>query len=383
MSRNDAEGIKRVVFFCDFFNNVGGVECHNASLLRGLRERGIEVLVYIGEKPRLEYWNNVLDELGVEHYEPETYHADLRDDVIETGFIAEHAERINQWSPDVIYAHPFKKLAIAWLKNPNADSSIPIVANEYTTPGEHTAHWFSADTSRYIGRASSIIVNCQVVEDGVRAHHGYGGTIHHIPHLLPPAPAEASFSQQQSHLSAGCISRLSPEKGIDFLIGGWKQVHSRFPAATLHIYGHGDALEHLRSLRDSLGLSEVIFFEGVFAPHGGIDQVAARHDIFVQPSIFEGLPTSVVELMMRGQAVIGTNVGGIPEILNNSNGRLIEPASTSALADSIIELFGAPDRVAALGRAARRDVRAQHGYEEVLSRIVAVLDEARSSSLRA
>jgi glycosyltransferase involved in cell wall biosynthesis len=81
--------------------------------------------------------------------------------------------------------------------------------------------------------------------------------------------------------------------------------------------------------------------------------------------------------------VIGTNVGGIPEILNNANGRLIEPASTSALADSIIELLGAPERVAALGHAAREDVRVQHGYEEVLSRIVAVLDEARSSSPRA
>ncbi len=56
-----APRVQRVALFCDFFSSLGGTEYYNALLATTLRERGLDVRIYIGEKPQLPHWKQLLD----------------------------------------------------------------------------------------------------------------------------------------------------------------------------------------------------------------------------------------------------------------------------------------------------------------------------------
>lgn len=370
--RTVARRPQRVLLLCDFFSSLGGTEYYNALLAQGLHDMGIDVRVYIGERPRHNYWIDILKTAGIKYYHPEEFHSDLESDEIEKEFINQNVAAINAWQPDVIHTHPFKKLAMTWIEHPIANSSIPIVATEWTIPSPQTEHWFDVRTKKHIDRVSVFVATCRALEQGIREYHKYTGRVTVIPHLLewgdvlPSSPA--------SSLSVGCISRLSAEKGLDFLIGAWVAVVAVHPDASLHIYGHGSDLEHLTVLCDSLGLKDVVHFEGVFEPFAGVDAVAARHAFFVQPSLFESIPTSLIELMMRDKAVVASDVGGISELIDASTGLLVEKANTEQLAAAINKLLADPSLTEELGKSAGMLAKERYDYQKCLTQLVAVYD---------
>jgi len=332
--------ITKIAFFCDFFSSLGGTENYNLLLIKELIRRGIEVRVYIGERPRRTDWLDRLSKLQVQVKMPGIYHEDLSRRDIEQQFIDEIADEIAAWHPDVIHTHPFKKMAICWLSNSHTDSSIPIVATEWTVPTRNAAHWFEPDTADYINDVSAYIATCKAAAHGIREYHGYKGPIFNIPHLLahPANPLALPTRSKNGSFSVGCVARLSVEKGVTFLIGAWRQVLIARPTAKLHLYGHGSDEASLRELCDCLGVGHSVLFEGTFAP-GDISVIAAKHDFFVQPSLFESIPTSTIELMACGRAVIATRVGGLPElVVDHKTGLLVDVASTDQLSSAILEL---------------------------------------------
>lgn len=87
------------------------------------------------------------------------------------------------------------------------------------------------------------------------------------------------------------------------------------------------------------------FFDGIFEPTIGIDKVAKKHNIFVLPSLFEGMPVSLIELMARKRVIIATKVGGNMELLGKPQaGILVERGNPKALAEKIKLLFKKPEK---------------------------------------
>jgi glycosyltransferase involved in cell wall biosynthesis len=369
MQRTLCKKVKRALFLCDFFSSLGGTEYYNVRLIQALIEQGIEVRVYIGERPRILHWCKQLDALGVFYRVPEQFHQDIAEDAIENNFVAEHVNEINAWKPDIIQTHPFKKLTMAWLKNKTSDKTIPIIATEWTVPCEQAASWFEPNTSAYINKVHTYIATCHAIERGLRDYLGYKGPVAYIPHLLSPPRSFELLTPNTVNASIACISRLSVEKGLDFLIGAWKRVHEDYPAATLTIYGHGPDKDHLIQLRNMLNLSHTIQFAGTFSPEGGIDRIADRHSIFVQPSLFESIPTSLIEVMLRGRAVIATNVGGVSELVQPDTGMLVSSGSTDALSEALLQLLSNPQQVAAYGMAAAKLTKQQYALDHTVLNI--------------
>ena len=360
---------KRVLILCDFFSSLGGTEYYNAALAQGLHELGIDVRVYVGEKPRLKFWINFLDTGNIYYKTPRKFHDSLTDHEIEDDFIANNVADINKWKPDIIHTHPFGKMAIAWLSNSRSNKSVPLVATEWTLPAENSKHWFNPDQHKHIASVSAYIAPCKALKKGIRDFHHYDGRIDVIPHLIFPLKTNQQ-KPSTNQLSVGCISRLSVEKGLDFLIGAWKEVSRLLPNASLHIYGHGPELEHLSLLRDSLGLKHSVIFAGTFDPFTGIDTIATKHSLFVQPSLFESIPTSLIELMLRSKPVIATNVGGVAELVNETTGILIEPASTDQISRSVMALLNNPARANKIGVAAGVSISETYNYRKNLNDIV-------------
>ena len=101
-----------------------------------------------------------------------------------------------------------------------------------------------------------------------------------------------------------------------------------------------------------------------------LPQILRGLDIFVQPSLWEGLPLALLMAMGAGLPVVASRVSGSQEaVVDGVNGCLVEPGDPDALARAILELARHPEARQRLGAAARRTVAAQYSLEAMLRRL--------------
>ncbi len=110
----------------------------------------------------------------------------------------------------------------------------------------------------------------------------------------------------------------------------------------LVLVGEGRYRAGLEARARALGLEERVRFRGQLPGSEAVREQLDRADVFVLPSRAEGLPRALVEAMARGLPCIGSNVGGIPELLPAEE--LVPPGDVAALADRIREVVGDPER---------------------------------------
>ena len=107
-----------------------------------------------------------------------------------------------------------------------------------------------------------------------------------------------------------------PYKGQRFVIRALKVLDERgIKNIEYHMAGGGSA-ENLKKIADEYGVSERVVFHGSLR-HDEVKEFLDKIDVYIQPSLQEGLPRAVVEAMSRGLPCIGTNTGGIPELIQS------------------------------------------------------------------
>ena len=133
------------------------------------------------------------------------------------------------------------------------------------------------------------------------------------------------------------VGRLAPGKGLEFLIKCLSKInHFEF---TLTVVGDGTIKEDLIQLVKNLNLTNKIKFKGYIHFSKNLLNEYSSHDIFIMPSFSEGLPQVVFEAMSRGIIVVASNVGGIPDqIENNINGFLFDPGEENQLLKILNEI---------------------------------------------
>jgi len=135
------------------------------------------------------------------------------------------------------------------------------------------------------------------------------------------------------------IGRFSPEKGAKYLVQAMPKIIKVFPQAKLKMIGQGNEKKELINLTKNLNIKNSIEFKGEI-PNNQLRQFYTQADVLVIPSLSEGLPKVLLEALASGLPVIGTKVGGIPEVVKDGyNGLLIESKSSDEIAKSIIKLF--------------------------------------------
>jgi glycosyltransferase involved in cell wall biosynthesis len=147
----------------------------------------------------------------------------------------------------------------------------------------------------------------------------------------------------------GTIGRLAPVKDQQTLLVAFAQIHKRLPSCRLEILGSGELLEELRGLSATLDIDSAVKFHGWSRDIAGF---LSGLDAFVLSSKSEGLPMTLLEAMAAGLPVVATAVGGIPEIVESAGcGWLAKPCDAESLAESMLRLMTAPDRLERGGRA--------------------------------
>ncbi len=134
----------------------------------------------------------------------------------------------------------------------------------------------------------------------------------------------------QFQFIVGTVSRLETQKGLIYLIRAFPEILREFPNSCLVITGQGSQYETLRQEAKNIGIEEKVKLTG---PKLQICQIFNILDIYVLPSVWEGLPMSLLEAMSCQRPIVATSVGGIPQaITDGESGILVPPASSSSLA---------------------------------------------------
>ncbi|MCX5699499.1 MAG: glycosyltransferase family 4 protein [Candidatus Omnitrophica bacterium] len=172
----------------------------------------------------------------------------------------------------------------------------------------------------------------------------------------------------------GIIARLSEVKGHIYLIQAMLEVIKNFPNAKLLIVGQGKTRGALIKETQDLGLESSI----IFIPETkNTKHLLAAMDIFVMPSLQEGLGLALMEAMAQGVAVVGCAVGGIKTLIQDKvNGLLAAPADAPALARAIITLLGDSGLRRALGARAREFIMANFSQEEMVDKTEKVYQQS-------
>ena len=147
----------------------------------------------------------------------------------------------------------------------------------------------------------------------------------------------------------GTVSRVTPLKGIEDAIRALKLVSADFPTAGYIVVGDGKGLDGCKALAAELGVSDRIQFVGY---QRDIEKYLSQMDLFVFPSLKEGMGLALVEAMALGLATVATNIGGIPEVIKPECGILVPPQSPEDLANGIRTLLSDHSRRNAMEAAA-------------------------------
>jgi glycosyltransferase involved in cell wall biosynthesis len=220
-------------------------------------------------------------------------------------------------------------------------------------------------------RLGHVVAPSQAMADFLLAH----GFSPRLLHVIPLGVETGTVRAGDGHdvLVVGVAANLEYWKGIDVLLEAARLVEAPL---RLEIYGDG-------SLRDRLELQARE--GGVDARfHGFVADVRERLpelDVLVQPSRADNLPLSILEAMAAGLPVVGTRVGGIPElVVDGETGFVVEPDSPRALADALEQLAESPERARTLGRNGVERAAVRFSPDGLARRMVALYEELCASS---
>jgi glycosyltransferase involved in cell wall biosynthesis len=159
---------------------------------------------------------------------------------------------------------------------------------------------------------------------------------------------------------AGCAARLVPIKGIKYLIEGMKFLDDSFYLA---IAGDGEERDTLESLVRERGLDKRVIFLGMLKD---IRQFLSELDVFVLPSLNEGMGRVLVEASLMGVPCVGSDVGGIPNvIIDGETGFLVPPKDGKKIAERLKYIKQNSELKEIIGKKAREYVKEKFGAKKM------------------
>ncbi len=171
----------------------------------------------------------------------------------------------------------------------------------------------------------------------------------------------------------GVIGRLVWQKGFEYFIEAIPDVLNKIPEAMFLIVGEGELKEELKVKSRILKLDDKIIFTGF---RNDIKDVLASVDIFVMPSLLEGLPVVLLEAMAMKKPIVATKIEGIREVLENGlTGLLVSPKDPQLLSEAIVDLLIHKDKARQMGLAARKVVEERFGVDIMVQKVEGVYEE--------
>lgn len=341
----------RIAIVAPSLEILGGQGVQAQMLLRRLREDGYDV-TFVPVNPafprglrwlrRLPYARTLLNQLL---YVPSL--ARLRRADVAHVFSASYWSFVVSPLPAILAARLFGVRVVLNYRSGEAD--------------DHLSHW-GALVHPWLKLVHVIVVPSRFLS-GVFARHGYRtdviGNVVDTSRFayrerLPLRPRLLSVRNFEAHYR------------VANTLEAFSFVRARYPEATLAVAGYGSEEAGLRALVASRRLGGVTFL-GRITPDAMPD-VYAEADIFVNSSVIDNQPNSVLEALAAGLPVVSTGTGEIATMVRDGeSGLIVPPDDPAAMAKAVTTLLENPDHAVALARRARRDVE-QYGWSQARRR---------------
>ncbi len=249
---------------------------------------------------------------------------------------------IASFSPEIIHSHRYKENFLAWLAHYNC-SGVKLVATQHgmsEAPAEKRGCKSLLRTALFFRLLSCCFDRTVVVSDEMRRSllGRYGFTEKHLIaiHNGTSLPEKVE-SRSGDYLQVGSAGRLFPVKDFQLLVEVANWVVEKNDAFRFVLAGDGPDRGKLQEKVKHYGLEERFCFLGHQDDMGSF---YAGLDIYINTSVHEGIPMSVLEAMAHGLPVIAPKVGGLPEIVESEvSGYLIEGRKPERFGEKILELL--------------------------------------------
>ncbi len=174
------------------------------------------------------------------------------------------------------------------------------------------------------------------------------------------------------------VGRLTTQKGHCYLITAAADVLFHHPNVHFLFVGEGKLKESLQAQAQTLGVSEHIHFLGM---RHDVPNILAASEIFVLPSLWEGLSIALIEAMAASKPIVATSVSGTNEVMeNNKTGLIVSPGDSQALAEAIIEMLNNSEQAQAMGKAAKEHVVTHYSAQKQADEHMALYRRSLSQS---
>lgn len=261
-------------------------------------------------------------------------------------------------APDIV--HTFLLTGSLYGRFAAMMAGVPIVigteVNVYET--KRASHiraerWLMRGTDALIASAASVrdFYLTQVAADPAKVEVIYNAVdFAQLDATVPREEWRDSIGVPRAAAAIGIIARLTPQKAHDVLFEAVAR-RTDLSEAFVIVVGDGERREELQRLAASLGIESRVRFLGARRDLGNM---LAGIDVFAMPSLWEGLPLSLVLAMGRGLPVVATRVAGIPEVVQHGvNGLLVPPGDVAALGAALADAIHRRADSERMGAAAR------------------------------
>ncbi len=262
---------------------------------------------------------------------------------------------------DVVHLHGYGATTFGRLCA--ARLGIPAILHEHAN---HTdTPWFQKVADAWLARYTdvAIAVSASTAEFTTRARLVPADRTH-IVYLGAPldefarprtaaevAAARREMGVPEGAVAIGCVTRLMPSKGNEFLVAAAPAVLAAHPRARFFLVGEGELEAPLRAQAEALGLGDRFVFAGF---KSDVAAALSAFDLVVFPSLWEGTPLTAFEALAMGKAIVSTDADGLLDVLVHGRDALVVPKrDAAALAGAITTLIEQPALAATLADGAR------------------------------
>ncbi|MBV8479886.1 MAG: glycosyltransferase [Actinobacteria bacterium] len=276
------------------------------------------------------------------------------------------------FEPDVIHAHFFL-----------AGAPAIVLGRLYRKPVVVTEQWsvflpedpmrLSAAMTRVArftyDHADAVMPVSEALRRGIHAT-GADANFLVVPNVVDPSRFHTDGAVTTSGRLIG-VGNLYDAKGWEHLLDAIALLRDRGHTVHLDLYGDGVLRRDLEARASRLGIESLVSFHG-WRPKEEVAERLRRSDLFVITSRYDSNPCAVIEALASGAPVVGTSVGGIPEMVDASSGLLAAPGSAESIAAAIETALGRTWDREAIAQSARD----RYGLERVGSDFAAVYEDA-------
>lgn len=371
--------MKKVLLVTPYFSpEGGGLENYAFQIARRLVAQGVEVSAYC--HTRLQPEITQLSGVSVHRLKPDLIvsNTPIRFSLAQDLIKAVKAER-----PDVIHAHTPVPYSVDMAAIASRETSVPLVVTYHSSTLFKDQALFDLLVKLYLPWQRKTLKQAKRIATVTGNTDKELSLWHNKSVVIPPGVDLETFTYQPypqaeaSLLMIAPLSKAYPSKGVDVMLQSMMDVVSRFPNARLDILGEGELTAVYQDQIRTLGLEKSVNLLGK-KTYDQMPELFQTHNIVVVPSIkSEGTPTVILEAFACGRPVVGTRIGGIPELVTpGQTGQIVEPRDTIGLANAICALLEQPSLAAQHGQNARRLVEEKYSWDILTQKYLELYHEA-------